>query len=62
MTLKTQNVYIRKAQSSREGSLYLNLPVTFTTLVGVKKSDDLNCSIIQQDNRFSLLVSKSEGL
>ena len=53
-----QNAFIRKAQSSRDGSLYLNLPSEWVSLMDVKKADNLSCSIIQNDNEFYLLVSK----
>jgi hypothetical protein len=53
-----QNVFIRKAQSSRDGSLYLNLPQEWVELMDIKKSNPLSCSIIQNDDEFYLLVSK----
>jgi hypothetical protein len=53
-----QNVFIRKAQSSRDGSLYLNLPSEWIELADVKKSDPLSCTVAQNDNEFYLLVSK----
>jgi hypothetical protein len=57
---KQQNIFIRKTQSSRDGSLYLNLPQEWTTIVDLKKSDGLSCSIIHNlvDNDFYLEVHK----
>ena len=48
---KQQNVFIRKAQSSRDGSLYMNLPSEWTTMVDMKKSDALSCSYSSQHSR-----------
>jgi hypothetical protein len=61
---KQQNVFIRKAQSSRDGSLYVNLPQEWTTIVDLKKSDGLSCSIIRNliDDDFYLEVHKQEVL
>jgi hypothetical protein len=55
-----QNFFIRKAQSSRDGSLYLNLPTEWTTIIDLKKSDALSCSIIHDivDDDFYLEVHK----
>jgi hypothetical protein len=55
-----QNAFIRKAQSSRDESLYLNLPQEWCTIVNMKKSDALTCSIIRNivDNDFYLEVHK----
>jgi hypothetical protein len=55
-----QNVFIRKAQSSRDGSLYVNLPQEWTTIVDLKKSDGLSCSIIHNlvEDDFYLEVHK----
>lgn len=55
-----QNVFIRKAQSSRDGSLYLNLPQEWCTIVDMKKSDTLKCSIVHNivENDFYLEVHK----
>jgi hypothetical protein len=57
---KQQNIYIRKTQSSRDGSLYVNLPQEWTTIVDLKKSDGLSCSIIHNliDDDFYLEVHK----
>jgi hypothetical protein len=57
---KQQNIFLRKAQSSRDGSLYVNLPQEWTTIVDLKKSDGLSCSIIHNlvDNDFYLEVHK----
>jgi hypothetical protein len=57
---KQQNVFIRKAQSSRDGSLYLNLPQEWCTIVDMKKSDTLKCTIVHNiiDNDFFLEVHK----
>jgi hypothetical protein len=57
---KQQNVFIRKAQSSRDGSLYVNLPQEWTTIVDLKKSDGLALSIVHNivDNDFYLEVHK----
>jgi hypothetical protein len=55
-----QNAFIRKAQSSRDGSLFVNLPSEWIELADVKKTDPLSCSIIQNDNEFYLLVSKTK--
>jgi hypothetical protein len=53
---KHQNVFIRRAQSSRDGFLYLNLPSEWTTIVDLQKSDTLKCSIVHSiiDNDFFL--------
>jgi hypothetical protein len=61
---KQQNVFIRKAQSSRDGSLYVNLPQEWTTIVDLKKSDGLSFSIIRNliDDDFYLEVHKQEVL
>jgi hypothetical protein len=55
-----QNVFTRKAQSSRDGFLYLNLPQEWCTIVNMKKSDALTCSIVHSivDNDFYLEVHK----
>jgi len=55
-----QNIFLRKAQSSRDGSLYLNLPTEWITIVDMKKSDTLKCSIVHNivDNDFYLEVHK----
>jgi hypothetical protein len=55
-----QNIFIRKAQSSRDRSLYLNLPTEWTTIVDLQKSDTLKCSIVHNiiDNDFFLEVHK----
>ena len=55
-----QNVFLRKTQSSRNGSLYLNIPAEWTTIVDLKKSDTLKCSIVHDiiDNDFYLEVHK----
>jgi hypothetical protein len=57
---KQQNVFVRKAQSSRDGSLYLNLPQEWCTIVDMKKSDTLKCTIVHNivDNDFYLEVHK----
>jgi hypothetical protein len=57
---KQQNMFRRKAQSSRDGSLYLNLPQEWCTIVDMKKSDTLKCSIVHNiiDNDFFLEVHK----
>jgi hypothetical protein len=57
---KQQNVSLRKAQSSRDGSLYMNLPSEWTTIVDLQKSDTLKCSIVHSmvDNDFYLEVHK----
>jgi hypothetical protein len=52
-----QNMFIRKAQGTRDG-LYLNLPNEWVELMDIKKSNPLSCSIIQNDTEFYLLVSK----
>jgi hypothetical protein len=59
-TQDKQNVFLRKAQSSRDGSLYLNLPTEWTTIVDMKKSDTLKCSIVHNlvDDDFYLEVHK----
>ncbi len=59
---KQQNMFIRKAQSSRDGSLYLNLPTEWTTIVDLRKSDTLKCSIVHNiiDNDFFLEVHKTQ--
>jgi hypothetical protein len=59
-TQDKQNVFLRKAQSSRDGSLYLNLPTEWTTIADLKKSDGLSCSIIHNlfDDDFYLEVHK----
>jgi hypothetical protein len=59
-----QNVFTRKAQSSRDGSLYLNLPSEWCTIVDMKKSDTLRCSIVHNivDNDFYLEVHKFQGV
>jgi hypothetical protein len=61
---KQQNVFIRKAQSSRDGSLYLNLPQEWCTIVDMKKSDTLKCSIVHNivDNDFFLEVQKIQEM
>jgi hypothetical protein len=61
---KQQNVFIRKAQSSRDGSLYLNLPSEWCTIVDMKKSDTLKCSIVHNivDNDFFLEVQKIQEM
>ena len=63
-TQDKQNVFLRKAQSSRDGSLYLNLPTEWTTIVDLKKYDGLSCSIVHNiiDNDFFLEVHKIEEL
>jgi hypothetical protein len=57
---KQQNMFIRKAQSSRDGSLYMNIPSEWTTIVDLKKSDTLKCSIVHNIvyNDFFLEVHK----
>jgi hypothetical protein len=57
---KQQNVFIRKAQSSRDGSLYMKLPSEWCTIIDMKKSDTLKCSIVHNivDNDFYLEVHK----
>jgi hypothetical protein len=59
-TQNEQNVFLRKTQSSRDGSLYLNLPTEWCTIVDMKKSDTLKCSIVHNiiDNDFFLEVHK----
>jgi hypothetical protein len=57
-TQNEQNAFVRRAQSSRDGSLYLNLPSEWVELMDIKKSNPLSCSIIQNDTEFYLLVSK----
>jgi hypothetical protein len=63
-TQDKQSVFLRKAQSSRDGSLYMNLPSEWTTIVDMKKSDTLKCSIIHSivDNDFYLEVHKVQEM
>jgi hypothetical protein len=55
-----QNEFVRKAQSSRDGSLYVNLPQEWIELVNMKKLDALSCSIVHSivDNDFYLEIHK----
>jgi hypothetical protein len=59
---KQQNLFLRKAQSSRDGSLYVNLPQEWTTIVDMEKGDTLKCSIVHNivDNDFYLEVHKAQ--